>query len=120
MANTPVRKELGAFAEGAIPPPFEHQYTDFDGLPVDLSTGSWTMYMNIESIPVTTGPLGIGAIDFDSDGSDGKVVYNWSATDMAEGADYTAQMWVRNGSGTQKYESDLLLYRVYDGPGDAP
>lgn len=120
MANTPTKQELGAFAEGAIPPPFEHTYTDFDGVAVDMSGGGWSYAMNIESIPPVTGPLGSGTIGFTTDGSDGKVTYNWSGTDMLEQADYTAQMWVRNAGGTQKYESDLLTYRVYDGPGSAP
>jgi hypothetical protein len=118
MANTPVKQELGAFAEGAIPPPFEHTFLDFDGNPVDISAFG-TLQMNIEAIPVVTGPLGGGSIGFTGDGTDGKVTYNWSTTDMAEGSDYSAQMWVSNGA-TQKYESDLLTYRVYDGPGSAP
>jgi len=120
MANTPTKQELGAFAEGAIPPPFEHEYTDFDEVAVDLSTGGWTFQMNIEAIPAVTGPLGGGTIGFLTDGTDGKVVYNWSDTDMVAAGDYSGQMWVRNSAGTQKYESDLLLYRVYDGPGGAP
>ena len=118
MANTPVKQELGAFAEGAIPPPFEHTFLDFDGVFVDISSFG-TLAMNIEAIPPVTGPLGGGTIGFTTDGTDGKVTYNWSATDMAEASDYEAQMWVSNGA-TQKYESDLLTYRVYNGPGSAP
>ncbi len=120
MANTPAKQELGAFAEGAIPPPFEHTYTDFDEEPVDMSAGGWTFSMRIEAIPVVAGTLGSGTIAFTTDGSDGKVTYNWVAADMADEADYEAQMWVRNSAGTQKYESDLLTYRVYNGPGSAP
>lgn len=117
MANTPTKQELGAFAEGAIPPPFEHTFTDFDGLAVDVS--GFTMQMNIEAIPTVPDTLGGGTIGYTTDGTDGKVTYNWSATDMTTAADYSAQMWVSNGT-TQKYESDLLTYRVYDGPGSAP
>jgi len=116
MALTPTKQELGAFAAGAIPPPVEHTYTDFNGVPIDISSFS-TRQMNIEAIPPVTGPLG-GAVAFTTDGTDGKVTYTWSATDMAQPSTYTAQMWVSNG--TNKYESDLLLYAVYDGPGDAP
>lgn len=118
MANTVSKQELGAFAAGAIPPPFEHTYTDIDEVVVDVS-GFATRAMNIEAVPAVTGPLGTGTIGFTTDGTDGKVTYNWSATDMAEPGSYSAQMWVSNGS-DQKYESDLLLYLVYDGPGDAP
>jgi hypothetical protein len=118
MANTPVKQELGAFAEGAIPPPFEHTFLDFDGVVVDISSFG-TLAMNIEAIPTVAATLGAGSIGFTNDGTDGKVTYNWSATDMLEASDYEGQMWVSNGS-TQKYESDLLTYRVYDGPGSAP
>ena len=118
MANIPTKKELGAFANGAIPPPFEHTYTDFDGAVVDVS--GFTLQMNIDAVPGVTGPLGGGSIGFKTDGTDGVVVYNWSTTDMLEASGYTGQMWVKNPTGTQKYESDLLLYAVYDGPGDAP
>jgi hypothetical protein len=118
MANTVTKQELGAFAAGAIPPPFEHTFKDFTGAVVDISSFA-TLQMNIAAIPSVTGPLGGGSIAFTTDGTDGKVTYFWSATDMAEASDYEAQMWVSNGS-TQKYESDLLTYRVYDGPGSAP
>jgi len=118
MAIKVAKQELGAFAAGAIPPPYEHTFLDFDGLPVDISTFA-VRQMNIEAVPPVTGPLGGGSIGFTTDGTDGKVTYNWSATDMAEPGGYQAQMWVSNGT-TQKYESDLLLYVVYDGPGSAP
>lgn len=118
MANTVTKQELGAFAAGAIPPPFEHTFLDFDGLPVDISLFG-TLAMNIEAVPSVTGPLGGGDIAFTGDGTDGKVTYDWSTTDMLEPADYAAQLWVSNGV-DRKYESDLLTYRVYDGPGDAP
>ena len=118
MANSVTKKELGAFAAGAIPPPFEHTFLDFDGLPVDISSFG-TLQMNSEAIPSVTGPLAGGSIGFTTDGTDGKVTYNWSTTDMAEPADYEAQMWVYNGA-TQRYESDLLTFKVYDGPGVAP
>lgn len=118
---TPTTKDLGAFAAGAIPPPFEHEYLDFDEVVVDISTFP-VRQMNIEAVPAVTGPLGAGAIGFTTDGTDGKVTYNWSATDLAEPGSYTAQMWVADDAvtPTQRYESDLLLITVYDGPGDAP
>ena len=118
MTNTPTVDELGAFAAGAIPPPYENTFLDFDGVAVDIS-GFGTLQMNVESTPTVTGPLGDGTIGFTTDGTDGKVTYNWSATDMAEPGNYSAQMWVADGS-TQIYESDLLTYLVYDGPGSAP
>lgn len=118
MTNRATIQELGGFADGAIPPPFEHTFLDHDGVPVDIST--FTVFaMNITSDPVVGGPLGDGNIDFTTDGIDGKVTYEWSATDMASPGRYRAQMWVSNAT-TQKYESDLITYLVYDGPGSAP
>jgi len=122
MANTITKQELGAFAAGAIPPPFEHTFLDFDGVAVDVS-GFATLSMNIEAIPAVSGLLGTGSIGFTTDGTDGKVTYNWVAADMAEPSDYEAQMWASDGipgNATQKYESDLLTYRIYNGPGSAP
>ena len=113
----PVKIDLGAFAAGEIPPVLSHTFTDFNGAVVDLSSFS-TLAMNIESIPQVTGPLGTGTIDFETDGSDGVVLYIWTANDMAEDSSYTAQMWV--SSGLNAYASDLILYTVYDGPGVAP
>ncbi len=117
MANKIVKQELGAFAAGAIPPPFKHTFKDFDGEVVDIS-GFTERAMNIEAIPAVSGTLGEGTVEFTTDGEDGSVTYTWDEDDMAEQADYEAQMWV--SSGTQKYESDLLTYKVYDGPGSAP
>lgn len=113
----PTKIELGAFAAGAIPPPIEHQYLDFDGLAVDL-TGFTTLSMNIEASPTVSGTLGGGTIEFKTDGTDGWVVYTWVVDDMAEPSGYVGQMWASNG--TNRYESDLFIYSVYDGPGDAP
>lgn len=118
MTNKATVQELGGFANGAIPPPFEHTYLDIDGAIVDVSTFA-VRAMNIVSDPTVTGPLGTGTIGFTTDGTDGKVTYQWSTTDMADAGEYEAQMWVSNGT-DQKYESDLLTYLVYDGPGSAP
>jgi len=114
---TPTKIDLGAFAAGEIPPILQHTYKDYDGVVVDVSSFS-TLAMNVEAIPDVTGPLGAGTIEFDSDGSDGKVNYTWVADDMAEPSSYSAQMWV--SSGTNRFASDLIIYTVYDGPGDAP
>lgn len=108
---------IGFFAAGEIPPPVSHTFTDFDGAAVDISSFS-TRQMNIEAIPAVTGPLGTNAVTFVTDGTDGKVTYAWSATDMAEPGSYSAQIWVSNG--TNRYASDLIIFVVYDGPGDAP
>jgi hypothetical protein len=114
---TPVKIDLGAFAAGEIPPILSHTFRDFDGNVVDISTFG-TQAMNIEAIPAVTGTLGAGSVDFDTDGTDGVLNYTWVAADMAEPSSYTGQLWVSNG--TNAYASDLILYTVYDGPGDAP
>src|SRR6056300_64830 len=103
--------DLGAFAAGEIPPTLSMTFTDFNENAVDLQTFS-TFAMNMETIPGVTGPLGGGAIAFATDGSDGVVEYTWTATDMAEPASYTAQLWVSNG--TNRYASDLIIFTVYD------
>lgn len=117
MANKIVKQYLGAFAEGAIPTPIIHVYTDFEGTPIDVS-GFDVRQMNIEATPKVNAELGEGEVQFTTDGTDGSVTYFWTGEDMAKASDYEAQIWVSNG--TQRYESDLLLYKVYNGPGEAP
>lgn len=112
-----VKIELGAFAAGEIPPPIQHTYRDFDAQPVDLD-GFSTLAFNVEATPTVEGPIGDGAIARVLPYSSGKVDYTWSATDMAEPATYTAQMWVSDG--VNRFASDLFIYVVYDGPEDAP
>ena len=114
---SPVKLDLGAFAAGEIPPILSHTFTDFDGVVIDLSSFT-TVAMNIEAVPGVTGPLGGGSVAYATDGTDGVLRYTWVADDMMEPSSYTAQMWVSNG--TNRFASDLILYTVYDGPGDAP
>ncbi len=117
MAIKVTKIELGAFAAGAVPPDIIHTYLDEDGEVVDISAFG-TRQMNIEAIPSVAGTLGSATVDFVTNGSDGKIKYAWALADMAEESSYEAQMWVSNG--TKKFESDLLIYVVYDGPGSAP
>lgn len=112
----PTRIDLGAFAAGEIPPPLEVTFTDYDGNALPL-TGFTTLAMNIEAIPVVSVTLGTGSIAV-TDAANGIVEYTWVEDDMIEPSDYTAQVWVSNG--LNRYASDLLIYTVYDGPGDAP
>jgi hypothetical protein len=111
---SPPKIKLGAFAAGEVPRPLVHQFLDYDNSPVDLTGGVATF--NVESIPPVTGPLGGSAVI--QDPVNGLVRYEWSDTDMATPADYTAQLWV--DLPVYQYASDPILYTVYDGPGDAP
>ena len=114
---SPTKIDLGAFAAGEIPPRLSHTFTDYEQVVINLSTFT-TLAMNIEALPAVTGPLGTGVIQFAAGGTDGVVEYFWTATDMAEPGSYQAQMWVSDG--TNRYASDLIIFTVYDGPGDAP
>ena len=113
---TPTKHDLGAFAAGEIPPPLEVTFADFDGNAVPLA-GFTTLATNIEAIPTVTTTLGTGTTVV-TDAPNGEVTYTWVEDDMLEPSDYTAQIWVSNG--TNRYASDLYVYTVYDGPGDAP
>ena len=81
-----------------------------------IGCGAWipSPHFKADTLHTTHGR----AIAFATDGSDGVVEYTWTATDMAEPASYTAQLWVSNG--TNRYASDLIIFTVYDGPGSAP
>lgn len=119
MANSITKVEIGAFAAGEIPPPFQHTFTDLDGGPLDVSAFS-VQRMNIESVPAATSTLGAGVITMPGTGADGVVQYAWSADDMAVPGDYEAQLWVYEPGTPYRFASDLITYMVYDGPGEAP
>jgi len=115
MAIQPVETELGAFAEGEVPPDLQITFTDFDGNAVDL-TGFTNVQMNIEEELAGSG-FGTGTIVVTTPAS-GIVTYTWVKADMAAAGEYKAQAWVNNG--TKYFASDLYLYTVYDGPGTPP
>lgn len=113
----PVKTDLGAFSAGEVPPLLEISFTDFDGVAVDL-TGFSNKQMNIdEELSANSNPLGTGTVVV-SDPVNGVVTYTWTKDDMADPGEYTAQLWVDNG--TNFFASDLYIYSVYDGPGVNP
>ncbi len=111
----PVKTDLGAFAEGEVPPDLQITFTDFDGNAVNL-TGFASIQMNIEEELAGDG-FGTGGITA-TDAAGGEVTYVWVRADMTTAGEYTAQAWVNNG--TKYFASDLFTYSVYDGPGTQP
>jgi len=110
------QQHLGNWAQGAIPASLTNQYTEDDGVTPIPVTGA-TVTVQIECTnPAATG-LGAGTPTV-SDGANGIVAYAWAAADTAEPGFYRLQFWAEVGS--QKYESDVFTYQVYDGPGSAP
>lgn len=113
---TPDKTELGAFAEGEVPPDLQITFTDFDGNAVDL-TGFSNLQMNIEEELAGTAGLGTGAYVMTTPVG-GISTYTWVRADMTAAGEYQVQGWVNNG--TKYFASDLYIYSVYDGPGDQP
>ncbi len=114
MPIIPVKIELGAFAEGEVPPDLQITFRDFDKVVVNL-TGFTNLQMNIEE--ELGAEVGTGAIVL-TDDVNGLVTYTWVRADMTTAGEYTAQAWVNNG--TKYFASDLYIYSVYDGPGTQP
>ncbi len=112
----PTKTDLGAFAEGEVPPDLQITYRDFDNVVVDL-TGFTNLQMNIEEELAGTSGFGTGTILL-TDPAGGIVTYTWVRADMTTTGEYTAQAWVDNG--TKYFASDLYIYTVYDGPGEQP
>ena len=111
----PVIVELGAFAAGEVPPDLQITFTDFDDVVVDLS--GFAAQVNIEEDINKALVLGQGTYLI-TDAPNGVTLYSWHRDDMFEPGKYTLQGWVYDG--TKYYASDLYVYDVYDGPGDAP
>ena len=119
MSIAPTRVELGAFAQGEIPPPIQHTFTDFLDQPVDL-TGFGRLETNIkEELDSNANPLGVGATTVVAPATLGVVQYQWTADDMADLGDYEVQIRVWDEA-LKRYASDLFIYSVYDGPETAP
>ena len=112
----PSKTDLGAFAEGEVPPDLQITYRDFDKVVVNL-TGFTNLQMNIEEELAGTSGFGTGTILL-TDPVNGIVTYTWVRADMTTTGEYTAQAWVNNG--TKYFASDLYIYTVYDGPGTQP
>ncbi len=113
----PTTSELGAFAAGEVPPPLVVTYLDFDEAPVNLS-GFANLQANIdEELGSNQNPLGTGTVVL-TDAPNGVLEYTWVRDDMLDIGEYTAQLWVNNG--TNFFASDLYTYTVYDGPGEPP
>jgi hypothetical protein len=115
MPIIPIKVELGAFAEGEVPPDLLITFRDIKKVVVDL-TGFSNLQMNIEEELGDDG-FGTGTIAL-TDATNGLVTYTWVREDMTTVGEYTAQAWVNNG--TKYFASDLYIYSVYDGPGTQP
>lgn len=115
MPIIPVKVELGAFAEGEVPPDLLITFRDFNKVVVNLS-GFSSLQMNIEEELAGSG-FGTGTM-VATDLPNGLVTYQWVKADMQALGEYTAQAWVDNG--TKFFASDLYIYSVYDGPGTPP
>jgi hypothetical protein len=113
---TPTKTELGAFAQGEVPPDLQITFTDFNQAAVDL-TGFTNLQMNIEAELAGTAGFGTGTIVM-TDAVNGIVTYTWDRADMQTIEEFTVQAWVDNG--TKYFASDLYIYTVYDGPGTPP
>jgi hypothetical protein len=112
----PVKVKLRDRAAGAIPRALVINFVDENEEPVDLT--GFDPFVNIESIPVVSQTLGQGSIAI-TDFGEGEVTYIWDEDDSQAVADYTMLVWVDDDS-TQRYESPLIEYRVFDGPGPTP
>lgn len=104
---------LGLFSSGAVPPAVEHTYLDFNDAVVDL-TGYTTLVARIDGPTGATLTPSTPTVK-SGDPLLGTLIYAWDASDMLIPGFYRLQLWASNG--TNKLESDVFTYEVYDGPG---
>lgn len=109
---------LGAFAAGEIPVPISHTYLDGSSSAINIST--WTLLGFYIRFP--DGTEEIKSITFETDGTDGKVRYDWEAADMTQLGKHTGLLWVADDPSTPatRLASDLFVWEVKDGPGPTP
>lgn len=109
---------LGVFPAGEIPAPIIHTYSDSMGVPIDIS--SWELLgLYIEHDGEDIGPLDI---EFATDGTNGAVLYRWTAEQFREPGKYRAIFWIQDLAvdPIQRLGSDLIVYEVKDAPGETP
>ena len=111
MAN-PKKINLGVWAQGAIPFPFEHTFKDENGDVIDIT--AYTVSVKAEG--PEDGNYGSGSVA-KPDPTNGVGRYVFVADDFADVGNYSLLMWITNGS--VNLHSDLVVWEVYDGPGTA-
>lgn len=116
---TPIKIKLNSgkpFPSGEIPAAFTHTYKDSNGAAIDLSGYSAEMFI---TGPTETTDYATGTLDIDLDPTTGIVQYVWSGDEFVEVGTYSMIIWVGDG-GTNRFGSDLVIWSVYDPPGDVP
>jgi hypothetical protein len=115
----PTIVDLGAFAQGEVPPDLLVTFQDNDGNSINIS-GFTTEIRIAEELKGVTG-FGTGVVTV-LDAVNGQISYAWVQPDMLTQGQFTVQAWVLEGTDpdSKRYASDLYTYTVYDGPGDPP
>lgn len=110
---SPKKINLGVFAQGEIPYPFQHTFLDSTDVAIDLT--AFTATVSVDGPDV--GPYGQGVVA-KTDAVNGIVQYTWTSADFADIGKYKLLIWVDDG--TNRLASDLVEWQVYDGPDYTP
>lgn len=99
---------LGAYIAGEIPEPWEHQFTDADGVAITIT--GWTVRVTYR-VDGGTQVVRNGTVN---NGAAGKAGYTWVAADIANAGYMTGELTV--GNGTSRYaRSFSMLIRAPKG-----
>jgi len=104
--------QLGVFTVGEKPAPLVYQFTDFDGVIINLT--GYTAKFNWQ-------PLDGAAASANASVTlplEGKAQYTWTGSEFLTPGPYQAQMWV--GNGTNRWASVKIRWTVQAGVGNAP
>lgn len=104
--------EIGNYANGEIPDPLQYLFLDWQGSPIDLSTGTVEFHIERTDESGTVEYQGAGSASFETDGTDGKVVYVWTAADFLPGS-YRGQFWVTKSPNV--FASQRIRWFSYEG-----
>lgn len=83
---------LGPYTAGELPEPWEHTFTDYLDVPIDITgfTVKVTYRLDYGAQVTRTGLV--------SDGPAGKALYAWTAADLTTAGRVTGEMTVGNGT----------------------
>lgn len=109
-------RDLGPFIAGERPPPWEHQFLDDAGLPLDLTGFAFAVTIHTEGGVDDERPADPGVDPRPA--SEGWARFDLTADDVDTPGVYVLTMWA--GNGTTRLASDPHVMRVNRAAGTAP
>lgn len=112
MSGCEVPIRLGVFTVGEKPAPLQYSFTDFDGVPINLTGYTATfLWQQIGGSGQTGAATVVTPLT-------GKAEHVWTGAEFLVPGQYVGQFWV--GNGTNRWASVKIRWTVQAGIGNIP